>query len=62
LFRVFSTLFSTELNGKEPGNRFNALVMQFLVCVEKVSGACHPGKKEPIWLSKYRFLGLLWCR
>ncbi len=62
LFRVFSTLFSTGLGGEAAGNRFDALVVQFLVCVEKVGKACHSDKKEPIWLSKYGLLGLLRCR
>ena len=62
LFRVFSALFSTELKGEQAGNRFDALVIQFLVCVYKISRAGHPDKKEPIWLSKYGLLGLLRCR
>jgi hypothetical protein len=62
LFRVFSTLFSTELKGEAAGNCFDELVIQFLVCVAKVGSACHPNKKEPIWQSKYGLLGLLRCR
>ena len=62
LFRVFGTLFATDLRGHIAGNRFEALVLQFLVCVERVGRACHPDKKQPIWLSKYGMLGLLRCR
>jgi hypothetical protein len=61
LFRVFATLFSRDLKGAEAGNRFDALVVQFLVCVQKLGHACHPNKKQPIWLSKYGMLGLLRC-
>jgi hypothetical protein len=62
LFRVFDTLFSTELEGIIAGNRFEALVVQLLDCVETIGRACHPDKKKPIWLSKYGLLGLLRCR
>jgi hypothetical protein len=62
LFRIFATLFSRDLKGAKAGNRFDALVVQFLVCVQKLGHACHPDKKQPIWLSKYGMLGLLRCR
>ncbi len=57
LFRVFAALFSTDLKGDEAGNRFEALVVQFLSCVDKVGRACHPDKKEPIWLTKVWTVG-----
>ncbi len=62
LFRVFGTLFSRDTKELEAANRFEALVIQFLDCVERVSKACHPDQKQPIWLSKYGMLGLLRCR
>ncbi len=62
LFRMFGTLFSTDLKDEKAGNRFEAIVVQFLVCVEKVGRGCHPNKTQPIWLSKYGMLGLLRCR
>ncbi len=62
LFRVFGTLFATDLKGDIAGNRFEALVVQFLDCVQRIGEACHPDKKQPIWLSKYGMLGLLRCR
>jgi hypothetical protein len=62
LFRIFGTLFSTELKGDEAGNRFDALAVQFLGCIEKIGVASHPDKIQPIWLSKYGILGLLRCR
>jgi hypothetical protein len=36
LFRMFGTLFATDLKEDKAGNRFEAIVVQFLVCVEKV--------------------------
>jgi hypothetical protein len=62
LFRVFGTLFSTDLNSEKAGNRFDALALQFLDRVEQVGGACLPNKKSPIWLSKYEMMELLQCR
>jgi hypothetical protein len=61
LFRIFRTLFSIDLNGKKAGNRFEALALQFLDCVEQFGRACLPSKKSPIWLSKYGMMGLLRC-
>jgi hypothetical protein len=61
LFRVFDTLFGTDLKREEAGNRFEVLVVQFLDCIQQISKACHPDKKSPIWLSKYGMLGLLRC-
>jgi hypothetical protein len=62
LYRVCATLFSTDLKGIEAGNRFEALVVQFLVYVEKMGKACCPTKIQPVWQSKYGILGLLRCR
>jgi hypothetical protein len=62
LFRLFGTLFSTDLKGAKAGNRFDALAVQFLNCVEDIGKACLPNKKRPIWLSKYGMMGLLRCR
>jgi hypothetical protein len=61
LFRIFGTLFSTNLNGEKAGNRFDALALQFLNRVEQIGGDCLPNKKSPIWLSKYVMMGLLRC-
>jgi hypothetical protein len=46
LFPIFGTLFSTDLNGKKAGNRFDALASQFLDCVEQIGGACLPEKSN----------------
>jgi hypothetical protein len=62
LFRVLGALFSRDTKEVEAANRFKALVIQFLDCVERIGKACHPDKKQPIWLSKYGMLGLLRCR
>jgi hypothetical protein len=62
LFRIFGTLFSTDLKGEKAGNRFGALTLQFLDRVEQIGRACLPNKKSPIWLSKYGIVGLLRCR
>jgi hypothetical protein len=59
---VFGTLFATTMRGEEAGNRFEALVIQFLSCIQNIGVSCHPTKKQPIWLSKYSMLGLLRCR
>ena len=61
LFRIFGTLFSTDLNGEKAGNRFYALALQFLDRVEQIGRACLPNKKSPIWLSKYGMMGLIRC-
>jgi hypothetical protein len=45
---IFRTMFSTNLQGKEAGNRVDALVVQFLASVEQIGGACLPNKKSPI--------------
>jgi hypothetical protein len=55
-------LFARDTKGVEAANRFEALVIQFLDCVERVSKACHPDQQQLIWLSKYGMLGLLRCR
>jgi len=60
--KVFGVLFAEDLAGKEAANRFDALVLAFLEPVERVGSALHPTKETPIWLSKYRILGLLRCR
>jgi hypothetical protein len=44
LFRIFGTMFSTNLNGKKAGNRFDSLALQFLDPVEQIGGACLPNK------------------
>ena len=62
LFRVFGTLFGTDLKEVEAGNRFEAIAAQFLASVEKVSRGCHPDETQPIWLTSYGMLGLLRCR
>ena len=62
MFQVFGTLFVTNLQGEIAGNRFEALVVQFLHCVQTMGVACYPAKKKLIWLSKYGMLGLLRCR
>jgi hypothetical protein len=62
LFQVFGALFSTDLKGAEAGNRFDALAVKFLDCVEKIGKSCNPNKKHPIWLSKYGMMGLVRCR
>ena len=62
LFKVFGTLFATDLPGQLAGNRFEVLVVEFLDCIEKIGRGCHPDKKKPIWISKYGILGLLRCR
>jgi hypothetical protein len=62
LFCIFGTLFSTDLNGKKAGNRFDALALQFLDRLEQIGGACLPNKKSLIWFSKYGMMGLLRCR
>jgi hypothetical protein len=62
LFRIFGTLFSTDLNGEKAGNRFDAPVLQLLDRVEQIGGVFLPNKKSPIWLSKYGMMGLLRCR
>jgi hypothetical protein len=62
LFRVFAVLFSRDTKELEAANRFEALVIQFLDCVERIGKACHTDKKQPIWLSKYGMLGVLRCR
>jgi hypothetical protein len=59
LFRIFGTLFSTDLNGEKAGNRFDALAVQFLDRVEQIGRACLPNKKSPIWLSKYGMMGFV---
>jgi hypothetical protein len=59
LFHIFGTLFSTDLNGKKAGNRFDALALQFLDRVEQIGEACLPNKKSSIWLSKYGMMGFL---
>jgi hypothetical protein len=58
----FGTVYATDLKGEEAGNRFEALVVQFLDCVQQIGHACHPNKKQLIWLSNYGMLGLLRCR
>jgi hypothetical protein len=63
LFRVFAALFSRDTKELEAANRFEALVIQFLDCVERIGKSCHPdNKKQPIWLSKYGMLGQPRCR
>jgi hypothetical protein len=62
LFRVFATLFATDLKGSKAGNRFDALVVKFLDCLHRMGKACHPDKTQPIWQTKYGLLGLLRCR
>jgi hypothetical protein len=51
LLLLLCPVFST-LKGAEAGNRFDALVVQFLVCVQKLGHTCHLEKKQPFWLSK----------
>jgi hypothetical protein len=48
LFRVFGALFSRDTKELEAANRFEALVIQFLDCVERIDQACHPDEKQPI--------------
>jgi hypothetical protein len=62
MFRVFATLYATDLKGEEAGNRFDALVVEFLACLHNIGTACHPKKTNPIWQTKYGLLGLLRCR
>ena len=62
LFRLFSCLFATDLQGEIASNRFDAIVVPFLSLVEKIGKGCHPNQKKPIWLAKYGLLGLLRCR
>ncbi len=61
LYQVFGTLFATTMAGEAAGNRFDALVVQFLSLIERVGHACHPKLKKDIWISKYGLLGLLRC-
>jgi hypothetical protein len=42
LFRIYGTLFSTDLNGEKAGNRFDALALQFLDLVDQIGRACLP--------------------
>ncbi len=62
LYQVFGTLFATTMHGKAAGNRFDALVVQFLSSIQSLGKACHPKLKNTIWVSKYGLLGLLRCR
>jgi hypothetical protein len=62
LFRVLGALFSRYTKELEAANRFEALVIQLLDCVERIGKSCHSDQKQPIWLSKYGMLGLLRCR
>ena len=56
---MFCAIFCVDI-GEEPArNRSTAAVMRFLVHIEYLDSKLNPKRKQPIWLAKFNFLGLL---
>ena len=59
LFNMFRALFCVDLAGSRAKNRATASVMHFLFLMEDLDIRLFPQRKEPIWIAKFNFLGLL---
>jgi hypothetical protein len=59
LFNMFRSLFCLDLSGTKAKNRSTASVMHFLFLMEDLDSRLYPNRKQPIWTTKFNFLGLL---
>ena len=59
LFLVQAAIMGSDESGTRGANRSTAYAMQFLSIVDEVDRSLNPGRKTPIWLSKYNFVSLL---
>ena len=58
MFNMFRAIFCTDLAGEEAKNRSTASVMRFLTHIEDLDLRLTPKRLQPIWITKYNFLGL----
>jgi hypothetical protein len=56
---MFRAIFCADISGVPAMNRATASVMRFLSLMESLDVKLNPKRKNPIWIAKFNFLGLL---
>jgi hypothetical protein len=59
MHNMFRAIFCTDICGVEAKNRALAAVMRFISLMETLDIQLNPRRKQPIWIAKFNFLGLL---